>query len=284
MGIDAQILVRYRGDKPTDQQLATWSFNLCTSIGADKFLIEDGLKPAEFREAEAKWNDTFQSHPWHERYKAIPYPNWNDPQSEKLHAERMRIGDIIRAATVGAVGEYPTQLWRAIELTGVRYPKDGEAPGKVYHQDGDSILADEGEWFLEVSLWSRYYGIGYERGDILTICAIAEWLEMNLQPCEVWYGGDSSGVEATPFTESARRDMRRHLYGPKGRDYFDRSGQNEKHIKPPNPCGLCIPGKPRFSQNGWGREGQWAVFGCSGCAKSFVTEDAGQTFKVRKED
>ena len=76
--------------------------------------------------------------------------------------------------------------------------------GKIYSQDGPCIKANLGETLLEVSLWSRLYTVGYERGDLLTLCAVAEWCEQNIPECEVWYGGDSSGVVAEPWPEVAR--------------------------------------------------------------------------------
>ena len=48
MGIDARIVVRYRGEKPTQEQLSRWSWDLCRAVGARHFFISDGLPPAEY--------------------------------------------------------------------------------------------------------------------------------------------------------------------------------------------------------------------------------------------
>lgn len=96
------------------------------------------------------------------------------------------------------------------------------APGRAWVQDGPTLYANEDETFLEVHLWTRYYGVGYERGDLDTICNTAEWCERNIPNCEVWYGGDSSGIEVEPFPAEARNALKAHLLSPKGRDYFNR--------------------------------------------------------------
>lgn len=213
MGIDARIMFKVRGEKPSDAQIAEWSWNLANSIGAQKFFLDSDADPPR----------------------------------------------------------------RAIHLCGDRYRDEGDPePGKAYYQDGDTVHAADDEWLLEVSLWTRYYGIGYERGDILSICAIAEWIETNITK-DVWYGGDSSGVCVERFNERARRKLRAHLYSMQGRDYFAR----EWGGRPPAPCSLCIPGKPRFSQYGTGP--QYEGWHCAGCGKSFETRDGRQTWQLAKE-
>lgn len=260
MGIDAEILIRYRGEKPTDEQLTRWSWDLCRSVGAAKFFISDGLPPEAHRLASKQWSEAYEAH-------------------EKAGKSRDQI--------VAAIGEYPQQLRRAIELTGRRYPHDDEsgvpeqyrAPGLAYTQDGPDIYAEPGEYLLEVALWTRYYGPGYERGDILTICAVAEWIEANMQPCEVWYGGDSSGVCVEPFGAAAREALRKHLYSRQGRDYFkhgERSG-----FPTPAPCGLCVPGENRLNRHGWGKD--YVAVNCAGCGKSFESSDNGKTWVAKKE-
>lgn len=146
----------------------------------------------------------------------------------------------------------------------------------VYWQDGPDIHAAEGETLIEISLSSRYYGIGYERGDILGICAIAEWCDLNIPNCEVWYGGDSSGVEAELFDEALRKKLKAHLYGPHGRDYYNYPGSQEPP-KPPVDCKLCIDDL-RIRRYGWG--GDYAAWICGACGKKFSTEDSGATWKI----
>jgi hypothetical protein len=88
---------------------------------------------------------------------------------------------------------------------------------------GDGPLSETpGACTVEVNLSGRYFGPGYERGDLLEYCAIAEWLEVHFPGCRVWYGGgDSGGLQ--PWPEETRREFRNHLYSTKGRDYFNHS-------------------------------------------------------------
>src|SRR5688572_14430003 len=46
-----------------------------------------------------------------------------------------------------------------------------------------------GTTLLEAGIWSRHYGIGYERGDFVFISALADWLEFNTGGV-VYYGTD----------------------------------------------------------------------------------------------
>lgn len=149
--------------------------------------------------------------------------------------------------------------------------------GREYHQDGDTIIAAEGEWFIEVSLWTRYYGPEYERGNWQVICATAEWLEQNIGG-EVWYGGDSSGVCATLFDEKARAEMRKHALSIHGRDYYN--GFERGPFKTPAPCSLCVKERG-MTRHGWGKD--YIAVSCGGCGKSFETRDDGKTWTEKKE-
>lgn len=172
----------------------------------------------------------------------------------------------------------------AICKTLSRHRREGDplpGPGTVYYQDGPDINAEPGETLLQVNVWTRYYGVGYERGDLLLICAIAEWCEANIPNCEVWYGGDSSGVVAEPFPEEKRRALRAHLYSPLGREYY-RYGMGETQSPKPDVsnCKLCIPNSsPR--QYGFG--GSYAAYYCPGCGLHFTTRDNGKTWTMGKE-
>lgn len=168
----------------------------------------------------------------------------------------------------------------AIEKTNSRYAETEEPPGSVYYEDADEpIRANRGECLLEVNLWTRYYGIGYERGDLLTLCAIAEWLEYNIPGCEVWYGGDSSGVCAMPWPDDERRKLREHLYGEGGRQYFRSWCKRDEYGLPPA-CSLCPGGEYRGWRGGVGNN--FASFNCGGCGKTVETRDGGQTWNERK--
>lgn len=287
MGIDARILVR---NVPraivTDEWCKEKSWQLCQAIGASKFFISDGLPPAQYTVADKAWHAGFNAHPLYAEFAAIHDGNRNRGfMVAQPEQERARLEEIHRLIRVD-IGEAPQERRLAIEPTYSYSDEDHEVlglPGSRYHQDGPTIEATTDECLLRVSLWTRYYGIDYERGDILTICAVAEWLEVNLAGCEVWYGGDSSGICAEPFTDSKRRDLRRHLYGTKGRDYFAAISDHEPFAKPPA-CGLCPGNRYRGRRYGFGRNNTWASFSCAGCGSNVESSDAGQTWTKKKDD
>lgn len=266
MGIDAKIMIRIQQkERPSDEQLARWSWDIGRSIGADKFFISDGLPSDAYEAASKAWHAAFNAHPL--------ATAWRD--NRELHGK-----------ILADIGEAPKELRRAIRLSRDYSDDDGDEPrgdGKAYFQDGDTIYAADGEWFLEVSLWTRYYGVGYERGDLMTICAVAEWAEANIPTAVVYYGGDSSGVEAEPFDAAAREKLKKHYYSQSGRDYFDHKWFGADKAARPSPCGLCIPGEPRFNQHGSGRHGAFIAVNCAGCGKLFESEDAGKTWVIKVE-
>lgn len=273
MGIDARILLRLKGPKPTETQLTEWSWHLCRSIGAKHFFISDGLPPAEYQKASDAWHEAFNTHPEHAAWDTS---RKRDDFIAGNHDDEWRdIGKRIRAD----IDEPPEQRRRAIELT--EYDEADQDAGRIYFQYGETIDADDGEWLLTVNVWSRYYGKGYERGDLLILCAIAEWCEVNLPNCEVWYGGDSSGVEAEPWPDNIRRELRRHLYSQNGKDYFNnRSLHNGPKLRPKT-CSLCIS-DDNFNEFGWGQN--YLAVHCHGCGKDFETRDHGKTWVEKKED
>lgn len=225
MGIDAEMLVKIKGDKPSDEQIARWSWELVSRMGAEHFYLNEKDRTGNVRRA---LNLT-----------KIDAEDWDD---------------------YGIEGEPP-------------------ADGKMYIQDGPEILAEPDEWFLKTSLSGRYYGPGYERGNILIYCAIAEWIEQNIPNATVFYGGDSSGVLAEPFDEAARKELKAHLYGPEGKAYFSFmsaaiSGQDAYKAK--GPCALCIPGEPRFRRYGFGKN--YVAVSCGGCGKCFESRYNGETW------
>lgn len=127
---------------------------------------------------------------------------------------------------------------------------------EVYQQDGDDILPELNETFLEVPLSGRYYGIGYERGNLFNYIQIAEFLEKLIPNSEIWYGGDSSGVCAELFDKNKRDELTNHFIN-NGKDpynrYFDRENDG------PN-CPIC---EVKMVRNGWGNN--YKAFSCIGC-------------------
>jgi hypothetical protein len=269
MGIDAVILVVAKGDKPTDEQIARWSWWLAQAIGPEKFLLRDGLPASEYRERRHAWQAAFHAHPLAE-------------------GDRWKFDRDTHQRILDDLGPVPELRRRAMELSGetdVAYEEEGELEGEVgryYAQDGPTLRADPGEWFLRLSIMGSYYGVGYERGDLLAYCAMAEWIEASIPNSEVWYGGDSSGVLAERFDESARAALRSHLYGARGRDYFREMSFTPPGTFPtPKPCSLCIPDEPRFLQHGAGPS--YIGVNCGGCGKFFESRDNGKSWQVEEQ-
>lgn len=127
---------------------------------------------------------------------------------------------------------------------------------------------------LYVQTFMRYYGEGYERGDLLVICAIAEWAEQNIPGASVEYGGDCND-SLTPFGRERREQLRAHLYGHAGRAYYKDRPSEPSYPKPPR-CGICKPSGPEFHRCGFGAN--YCAVSCAGCGKSWTSHDHGATF------
>lgn len=286
MGVDARMLVRGVPRKlVTEEWLREMSWRLCAAIGAKHFFISDGVPRAQYQDAYRRWHDAFESHPRHADFAAAISGSsmFNDPNYEA----KRRAWTQARNAIVADIGEQPHERRLALDMTHGAENDDGEcisAPGETYWEDAEQpIRAAPGECLLSVSLYGRYYGPGYERGDILTYCAVAEWLEVNLPGrIEIWYGGDSSGICASRFDDAARRALRMHLYGEDGREYF-RRGFGGAQFRP-QACGLCPGNRYHGTQFGTGRNGAYAAFHCEGCGKSVKTEDCGKTWSEHKDE
>jgi len=278
MGIDARMIIRNVPRRIVmDEWLKEMSWRLCTVIGARHFFIRDGLPHSEYKNAYARWEAAWKTHALHAQYTDAQNRYWTGGREEATR---------LCTAMVSDVGEPPVEMRLALEPTFLCYREDGDPePGSEYHEDSDKPMkARDGECLLEVSLAGRYYGEGYERGDILTYCSIAEWFEVHIPKCEVWYGGDSSGVVAQRFDEERRRRLRRHLYSTEGRAYFNRDWMTRAGgdgCQPP-PCGMCPKRGYLGSQFGTGNHGGWAAFHCSGCGKSVETSDGGKTWAEQK--
>ena len=133
----------------------------------------------------------------------------------------------------------------------------------VYEQDGPDILPAEGEQFLRLSLWSRYYGPGYERGDFAFLYALILWLQRNIPGGSVWYGGDSSGICAEEMTQDALGKLWAHFceHGTAPyRSYFDRDKSGPT-------CDLCGVQMIRY---GFG--GAYAAWSCA-CGRNISERD-----------
>ena len=140
----------------------------------------------------------------------------------------------------------------------------------VHTQDGPAVYPLAGETFLEVSIVGRYYGPGYERGDIVSYIAIAFWLEQNIPDCKVWYGGDSSGVCLELFNFQKRTELMHHFCKVGHYPYYSYFGRQVGNKKKCNWCN-----KP-MSQYGF--SGDRIAAQCTGCGLRLRSKDNGKTW------
>ena len=145
-----------------------------------------------------------------------------------------------------------------------------------YGQDGDSIFPEPGETLIEVHFMGRYYGEGYERGDLGLIINVASWLEARIPGARIFYGGDSSGICAEPFDAEARAALWAHFCRVGHRPYrggfgtFRQSGAVMQ-------CGFCDEG---MIDTGGSRDRTF--YYCSGCGKKAIRFTDGRVQIVPK--
>jgi hypothetical protein len=144
----------------------------------------------------------------------------------------------------------------------------------------ETIKPQDGEQIIRVALYGRYYGPGYERGDLPTIIMVAEWLERNLLLCDcrIHYGGDSSGVCQAPFNRAAREELIEH-WATCGRDPYLKGwgdfakGQGE-HVPEPG-CSFCND-RPMYACRWGGAFTGCTGWRCSGCLNTANREADGK--------
>lgn len=160
--------------------------------------------------------------------------------------------------------EYPTtEWWEAGDPIG----RHALRRIKWWQQDGPDIKPRKGEQFIAVSLMSRFYGEGYERGPIHLHCAIAAWLESRIDGGEVWYGGDSSGCVASKFDGLARASILAHFHQHGHRPYTGGfSGFGSGTLRAPA-CGFC---GPSMKSNGGGPD--VTFYWCAGCGAQLAQD------------
>jgi ribosomal protein L37AE/L43A len=130
----------------------------------------------------------------------------------------------------------------------------------VYSQDGDDVIAQPNEQFIEVHTFHRYYGEDYARGDWKTLSWIMLWCVYNIPDCEVWYGGDSSGICVERMTPERMQEMTRY-YLTKGNDEYWMNGKSIYK------CEFCQCG---VVNSGGG--GEVAFWHCDSCGSQWVTK------------
>ena len=162
--------------------------------------------------------------------------------------------------------------------------KYGDAPRHClsiideYTQDGDSLFPKKGETFIAVHLFTRYYGEGYERGDLPFIISVADWVKRNIPESEIWYGGDSSGVLAEPFDKKARELAWQHFCRVGRKPYVEAFDHLEGIV--PLVCELC---KKPMLRKGWGNKGKYVLLVCPGCGTQMESNDKGETYEEREQ-
>lgn len=144
-----------------------------------------------------------------------------------------------------------------------------------YTQDGPDITPAEGEQFIRLNLFGRYYGAGYERGDLPFLLAVAEWLESAIPGSKIFYGGDSSGVCAEPFDGPARDALWRHFIENGHRPYSGFFGRREVALS----CAFC--GGAQMANVGGGRGVAFHV--CGGCDFRLLLSADGSTREADRE-
>ena len=88
--------------------------------------------------------------------------------------------------------------------------------GRANHLGGSCL-----EWdghVIHVLLTGRYYGPGYERGDLPFYLSLRRWFLSRLPRCEVWYGADEA-VEL--LTDAAEEKLWDHFVRFQHRPYQD---------------------------------------------------------------
>lgn len=154
------------------------------------------------------------------------------------------------------------------------FSDDGDENGAIY-----GLTRRDGFTLVQVSLSGRYYGRGYERGNLWTYVAVGAWFESQVAGCTVWYGGDSSD-ELDLFDEEYQSALIQHWAEVGGRPHYSYHCSNETLSS-----GRVIPNCPvcdvALNRSGWGGNGdeEYAHVSCMGCGYSRSTRDGGQTWK-----
>lgn len=148
-------------------------------------------------------------------------------------------------------------------------------PEFFWVREGEHALYMEGGE-LHVNTLSRYYGIGYERGDFTKIAAVCDWLESECG--EVFYGSDHESRENFRQWSSLRGELLAHWRKHGDVPYYGDSWMSTRFARK---CGLCD-----VQMTGRGGGGRSAFFVCVYCGRRDRTTDDGKTWTCQrgKED
>ncbi|WP_363797173.1 hypothetical protein ABU614_18350 [Lysobacter firmicutimachus] len=208
MGIYANILIRrVAADRVDDAWLDAISAGLCRAIGTDRFVWIENRADPDLHALLVAWHARLAAHPLAEAY-CLCDPDLYEPG---LCHEADRRKHELWALMQDDLDPRPLQGQRVVQrsMNLSREPGD-PPPGSRYEQDGPPIDADPGECLLQIRLSGSYYYEDYPCGDPVLHAAVADWLDAHIPGCEVWYGGDASGVLAVPFGPDRRRQLIEH--------------------------------------------------------------------------
>ena len=194
--------------------------------------------------------------------------NWLKPEDERHTGYEL-------ASTIGPEFFYISMEQHALSII----KPDPQFGRVVWLQDGDPIIADADEQFVEVHIQSRYYGPGYARGNWPAIRIVAEWLEWRFPSCEVWYGGDSSGVCASLLDAKKRKEIN-DFFLATGRRTYTRHNSDWRFSELDTRTGHAAPKCPCCDVNTYhvGGGNTKSFWQCDGCGRSAVTDPTGVTW------
>lgn len=148
--------------------------------------------------------------------------------------------DELRALAVRLKDCFGEAIWRSFEW---------ERPGLIRKKPSKA-----GETRIEVDLWGRYYGPGYERGNLPEIIMIAEWLEAAISGAKIYYGGDCD-MRLTRFGKKQRAALFAHFVANGHTPYHGGFGHGKGVT-----CAFCLV---PMSEHMWG--GGRTGYACHGC-------------------
>jgi hypothetical protein len=161
--------------------------------------------------------------------------------------------------------EYPEEY---LEATGNELTDNSPA---IFGQDDCDVpylIAQPNEQFVEVHMFSRYYGEGYERGDWKTLSWVMMWCIFNIPDCEVWYGGDSSGILMEKMTAERMTEMTKFFLTSQGDEYM-------RHYKTAHKCEFCRCGVLKTGGSARGATIDVSYWSCEGCGSQWLTAKEG---------
>lgn len=191
-----------------------------------------------------------------------------------------------------AFGAHPFFLSRPEDnwLGAKDYP-NGRHALSIANKKDHYLAIEEGSTLVECHLSGRYYGPGYERGDIVSILGIAKWLRARFDKdlrerdertaagfaqCTLYYGGDSSS-SLDVLDDKLEAELWDHFCSKDSRNYFTK-GWNPSGTTMP-PCNFC---KIDMVSSGGG--GACVYVHCNGCGARYAMNANTGKLKVRADD